>query len=953
MEEGNANQRRSWHLRQEGSDLSSLSSATLSGSGPTSPFSSFGRKPQYQRLGSESHIDQIVREHDEEEGDIARVSRYAGLGIENLERERESGADAEPSTGYARRISIQRVSNASIGQSYTSPRTDSTPGSSNPLISPPLYGDTSRLSNARTAYDPAANSSTEDDVEMSKQKRSSNMSSFNDPYNYDDTAQLNRPKSNYSIRSAFEANDFHPHACPTAKSFYQGRFNWLAMSIVLIALFSTVFSGIFLGIAIRGPRWGMAIRSKGGSLNPSGADILTQVFAKLIELSFVTVFVTFLGQVLSRRAFNSSARGVTIAEFTMRNWVMQPGSMITHYETVKYAAMSFLGILSLSVAAFAMIYSVASSALVAPQLKFGDWESRTLAGLVKAQFSNVVYLQETCQNPIQINNFDQNYDLQNVGNTCLEIDHAAQGYHNYKQYLSYWANLVQVGEANAIDQKARPPGFALHNETIAVNATWINVIDTAKVSKEFNRTINNVTLAFPHAGVVSAGYDSVNRILQPTDLNGEGIYNIRAAVPSPYINVLCANFEQSEYEDFVYQTMPGVTLNQTRDFANLSTWWYVAGVDWKRFTSFPIGNNSLDKVFGWQEPEDRPAFYKFPIDFNTLLNNTRPVYQRDSIYLLGKGDSNKSPDYFMCKIKAGMTPFCSTQYQATANGGSLAAHCEDPDDKLQYIRANSSRTTTTSFDWYDVGVQAVTALSLGTGVSDGAASNSRLLTQLMLTDQALNPALPSPAEALSVLVGCTLLMGAVDTPFVEYWNYTVPSLSQGVYQYFNASVRAQEYASGGTADYQKGFYVVMFAVFILNVFMLAYFLINKGLVTDFSEPPNMFSLAVNSPPNALLAGSCGAGPIGKQFTVNWGIETEGKHLFMTTRKGDINSVGNGATSGYQSVESEGDHEASARGETNFEMDTLSSTPNTLASLGRKQSKFGRHLSMLTKRKSFL
>jgi hypothetical protein len=284
---------------------------------------------------------------------------------------------------------------------------------------------------------------------------------------------------------------------------------------VLIALFSTAFSGIFLGIAIRAPRWGMGVRSH-GSLSPSGADILTQVFAKLIELSFVTVFVTFLGQVLSRRAFNASAKGVTIAEITMRNWVMQPGSMITHYETVRYAALSFLGLLSLSVAAWAMLYSTAATALVAPQLKFGGWDGRVMKGLVKAQFSNVVYLQKTCQNPIQISNFDTNYNLQNVGNTCLEIDHAAQGFHNYKQYLSYWAGLVSTGDANVVDQKSRPPGFALHNETVAVNASWIEVIDTAKVSKQFNRTINNVTLAFPHSGVVSAGYDPVNGILQPT-----------------------------------------------------------------------------------------------------------------------------------------------------------------------------------------------------------------------------------------------------------------------------------------------------------------------------------------------------------------------------------------------------------------------------------------------------
>ena len=58
---------------------------------------------------------------------------------------------------------------------------------------------------------------------------------------------------------------------------------------------------------------------------------MSAFFAKTIELSFATVFVSFLGQVLSRRAFmKNQGRGVTLAEFDMRSWVMQPGTLITH-----------------------------------------------------------------------------------------------------------------------------------------------------------------------------------------------------------------------------------------------------------------------------------------------------------------------------------------------------------------------------------------------------------------------------------------------------------------------------------------------------------------------------------------------------------------------------------------------------------------------------------------------
>ena len=54
------------------------------------------------------------------------------------------------------------------------------------------------------------------------------------------------------------------------------------------------------------------------------------------------------------------------------------------------------------------------------------------------------------------------------------------------------------------------------------------------------------------------------------------------------------------------------------------------------------------------------------------------------------------------------------------------------------------------------------------------ASNARLLTQLILakpTDGTpqLDPTLPSMAEALAVMAGCTLISSSEDTPFVEFW----------------------------------------------------------------------------------------------------------------------------------------------------------------------------------------
>lgn len=105
-------------------------------------------------------------------------------------------------------------------------------------------------------------------------------------------------------------------------------------------------------------------------------------------------------------------------------------------------------------------------------------------------------------------------------------------------------------------------------------------------------------------------------------------------------------------------------------------------------------------------------------------------------------------------------------------------------------------------------------------------------------------------------------------------------MSRGQYQYFNASFRSQQYASGAAFDYQKGFYVVLAAVFVANLFVLSYLLYYNGLVTDFAEPPNLFALSINSPPSSELSGACGGGPDGHHYKVNWYVNVDGDHVYL-------------------------------------------------------------------------
>jgi len=60
-------------------------------------------------------------------------------------------------------------------------------------------------------------------------------------------------------------------------------------------------------------------------------------------------------------------------------------------------------------------------------------------------------------------------------------------------------------------------------------------------------------------------------------------------------------------------------------------------------------------------------------------------------------------------------------------------------------------------------------LALNDGTVDGNGSNARVLTQLVPKIPALDPALPSIAEAIAVMAGSTLLQATKDAPFAEFF----------------------------------------------------------------------------------------------------------------------------------------------------------------------------------------
>lgn len=248
----------------------------------------------------------------------------------------------------------------------------STPSAGPPSMSPPSTGGLSGSTNYGSPYN---------DIDISyaagkfpaKQSHAS-LQSINQPSVY-----ANSEAGLLSVRSKYDT--FAPeHECRSARGVRRTRLTWISFTVLALAVYGTIMSALFLVVAVRGPSYKI-IRTN-GSMTISGATVLTTFFAKTIELSFVTVIVALLGQALARRAHDKKTEGgITLAEIGMRSWILQPGTLITHWESVRYAGVSILGILSLLAAILALLYVTAANAVVQPQLRFAKPRMQFMKGL--------------------------------------------------------------------------------------------------------------------------------------------------------------------------------------------------------------------------------------------------------------------------------------------------------------------------------------------------------------------------------------------------------------------------------------------------------------------------------------------------------------------------------------------------------------------------------------------
>lgn len=521
-------------------------------------------------------------------------------------------------------------------------------------------------------------------------------------------------------------------------------------------------------------------------------------------------------------------------------------------------------------------------------------KSTTLWAKVYTSWGNPEYLANNCKTPIPLP-----IDPVARNTTCLQMEHVGQAYHNFEKWLDTWSGLVNSNNETSDQLRLRPKPTGSIWDNTTVSGSWIEIQDMAQLSSKYGRMVNNITMAFPHAGIPAAAMDPRNNIPQPEDVSGEGKYSLEASVPSPAVNVLCVGMNKTELAPLVYSSWPNAHFNPTK-------WSMYASPDIPRYPSW-LNRTVVDDIFdfGPANTQRPPIFGTYPAPNNTILNITG-IWPSNAIYLLGK-PSISVPEYIMCAIRAKETGVCSTRYETTSSGAILSTNCENTTNPLQHNLHNRNFVEGLwSPDWKNVAGEWANSVSLGSGITTSQASTERLLMQMMpastaspntnTTTYTLNPTLPSISEALAVLAGCTLTLSSENAPFVQGFNYTAPNniLPAPAWQHFPATLQAASYASGGSERWQGIFYVILVFAFLTSAICLCFVVLEAHgrQVTDFTEPLNLFALAVNSPASAALRGACGGGPVGGQLGARWVIgkeEEEGGAHYFIRAKGDSDS----------------------------------------------------------------
>ncbi|KAI4592344.1 hypothetical protein KJ359_011283 [Pestalotiopsis sp. 9143b] len=413
---------------------------------------------------------------------------------------------------------------------------------------------------------------------------------------------------------------------------------------------------------------------------------------------------------------------------------------------------------------------------------------------VRSSYANINFIKSECPSIDTATN-DKEY-----GTACVIMRANGESYRTLLTYLGEWEH--QNYPSNPTEQEGRPGANSIVLGNTTLQSAWVQTDEFPTVAEVDGRLINNVTLAMPHAGLVSMyshAYNGEENIRQPGSDADFGEYDVVASVVSPSINVLCATAQESEVKPL---------LGEKDDKAKESP---------------------LDDVFLWGKKHNgryRPTFETVAPDYQFVTDPRDTIDGADSIYTMGKAGG--SSEYTVCQLRSILTTNCVSRFQVTNSSGSITAYCG------QDVTARGFRSYKEVYDmredsfdvpaWRDLAVQWNIALGLNNGVINASSANVRLLSGTILSKPELQRNVPSLAEMLAVFASPLLVDSSLGATYSHEWrhgdaNDTFPTPGQP--EDIVTSYRFQTYISGWAVDMPMTpghvyYFIVLATLFVIS-----------------------------------------------------------------------------------------------------------------------------------------
>ncbi|KAH8654566.1 hypothetical protein BGZ60DRAFT_568372 [Tricladium varicosporioides] len=686
------------------------------------------------------------------------------------------------------------------------------------------------------------------------------------------------------LRSYFHHNR---EPLPDHSDIYFGKADWRSIANLLLAIYATLFSTISLAIAIWQPRYGKWI-SPTGHLKPSTADLLFSLLAKSIEIASAGLYISFLGQFLTRRSLQS--RGISLADIALREWLIQPGFAIWNWGNLKNASTTVLGFASLLAAIAIYFFTAASNSLVSPHIALGKWETTQFLGQVRQNFGNVIVLKKDCWAPI-----DSLVDSQNIGESCVNVLASGLAHQDFNNYMKQWSKVIMGGSNASSSLSFRPPATSSIFTDTKVQGSWVqeSSSDISVNFAKYGRVVNNITLSMPHPVVY---YSAQAEFPDPVKGTGFGEHSVKASVVSPTSNTLCVNMQQSEVAPLIYVEWPNAR------FTSSDNGHKIAAKDWYKDTTNTslqsnLSQTHVERIFRWGPTYNRsfPIFPQWPIDFNSITNISVP--KSDSIYLLVK--SPNTTDYTICQMYGVLSQDCSTKHTQKVGTRTLSSDCDADALSFGSTIAPASFRPSPSKDFRDILGAWATAMGLNGGMLSSNSSLVHVLSQFVVTNSSnqvpsLNKTMPSISEALAVLSNSMLMKASINATFDNRTIKGAPT--PPVFFPYNVVVQTQQYRSGPPAPWQGILYPILVIIFAVNWYCLMYFLREMGLVVDFLEPQNLFNVAIDSPSESKRR-KAGEGPVENHDSDAWMLRRDHDRRLFFKKVGEEGSLGGGKRDG--------------------------------------------------------